>query len=114
MIKIIEKSNTEMTKKDIFMLTKNQKIRTVKSLQDGAKINVSHWIKFQDVKEDSGEIVEILSIMGDTGECYATNSKSFKDMFADIVEIMDGESFSIEKIGGVSKAGRQFVTCALI
>lgn len=114
MINIIAKSETEMTKKDVFMLTKNQKIRTVKSLQDGAKINVNHWIKFEDVKEDSGEIVEILSIMDSDGECYATNSKSFKEMFADIVSIMDGESFTIEKIGGVSKAGRQFVTCALI
>lgn len=114
MMEIIRKSDEEMTKKDIFMMTKNQKIRTVKSLENGAKINVTHWIEFSDVNSSTGEMVEILSIMDETGDCFATNSKSFKDMFFDIVDIMDGEDFTIEKLGGKTKAGRDFVTCGLI
>lgn len=114
MMEIIRKSDEEMTKKDIFMMTKNQKIRTVKSLENGAKINVTHWIEFSDVNSSTGEVVEILSMMDETGECFATNSKSFKEMFFDIVDIMDGEGFTIEKLGGKTKAGRDFVTCGLI
>lgn len=114
MMEIIRKSDEEMTKKDIFMMTKNQKIRIVKSLENGAKINVTHWIEFSDVNSSTGEVVEILSMMDETGECFATNSKSFKEMFFDIVDIMDGEGFTIEKLSGKTKAGRDFVTCALI
>ena len=114
MMEIIRKSDEEMTKKDIFMMTKNQKIRTVKSLENGEKISVVHWIEFSDVNSGTGEIVEILSMMDASGECFATNSKSFKEMFFDIVNIMDGELFTIEKLGGKTKAGRDFVTCGLI
>lgn len=114
MMEIIRKSDEEMTKKDIFMMTKNQKIRTVKSLENGAKINVTHWIEFSDVNAGTGEVADILSMMDESGEVFATNSKSFKDMFYDIVDIMDGEDFTIEKLGGVTKAGRDFVTCGLI
>ena len=113
-MEIIKKSDEQMTKKDIFMMTKNQKIRTVKSLENGAKINVTHWVEFSDVNSGTGEVVEILSIMDESGEVFATNSKSFKDMFFDIVDIMDGEDFTIEKLGGKTKAGRDFVTCGLI
>ena len=114
MLEIIRKSDETMTKKDIFMLTKNQKIRTVKSLENGAKINVTHWIEFYDVNGSTGEKVEILSMMDENGECFATNSESFKEMFFDIVDIMEGENFTIEKLGGKTKAGRDFVTCGLI
>ena len=113
-MEIIRKSDEEMSKKDIFMLTKNQKIRTVKSLENGAKINVTHWIEFSDVNSSTGEKVEILSMMDETGECFATNSNSFKEMFFDIVDIMEGEDFTIEKLGRKTKSGRDFVTCGLI
>lgn len=113
MMEIIRKSDEEMTKKDIFMMTKNQKIRTVKSLENGAKISVVHWVEFSDVNA-TGDKVEILSMMDETGECFATNSKAFKVMFFDIVDIMDGEEFTIEKLGGTTKTGREFVTCGLI
>ena len=96
------------------MLTKNHKIKTIKSLENGAKINVMHWIEFSDVNSSTGEKVEILSMMDKTGECYATNSTSFKEMFFDIVDIMEGEDFTIEKLGGKTKSGRDFVTCGLI
>lgn len=114
MMEILRKSDETMTKKDIFMMTKNQGIRTVKSLSNGAKINVVHWVEFTDVNASTEEVVDILSMMDENGECYATNSKSFKEMFFDIVDIMEGESFTIEKLGGKTKAGREFVTCGLI
>lgn len=114
MLEIIRKSDEEMTKKDIFMMTKNQGIRTVKGLSNGTKISVVHWIEFSDVNSGTGEKVEILSMMDENGEVFATNSKSFKEMFFDIVDIMDGDQFTIEKLGGKTKAGRDFVTCSLI
>lgn len=117
MLNIIKKSSEQITKKETFKLTKNQNIRTMKSVDNGHIINVTHWCLFEDVNA-SGEVVEILSIMDDVGEVFATNSKSFKDMFFDIVDILDEgddvEGFEIEKIGGKTKAGRDFVTCALV
>lgn len=114
MLEILRKSDETMTKKDIFMMTKNQRIRTMKSLSNGTKIIVTHWLEFSDVNSTTGEKVEILSIMDEDGEVYATNSNSFKEMFFDIESLMDGESFTIEKLGGKTKAGRDFVTCGLI
>lgn len=114
MLEILRKSSEEMTKKDIFLMTKNQNIKTMKSLDNGHKLTVKHWIQFTDVN-GTGEQVEILSIMSDDGMVVASNSASFRDMFFDIVEILEEyEGFTIEKLGGKTKAGRDFVTCALV
>lgn len=117
MLNIIKKSSENITKKDVFKMTKNQNIRTMKTVDDGSIMTVVHWCLFED-NNSSGEVVEILSIMNESGEVFATNSKSFKDMFFDIIDILDEgddvEGFEIEKLGGKTKAGRDFVTCALV
>ena len=115
MLEINRKSNENITKKDIFLMTKNQNIMTMKSIENGTEIAVKQWILFSDLNRNTGEAVEILSIMSEDGQVIATNSDSFKDMFFDIVEILEeNEGFSIEKLGGKTKSGRNFVTCALI
>lgn len=115
MLEIRRKSNEEISKKDIFMMTKNQNISSMKSLENGTRIPVKYWVLFTDLNRSTGEDVEILSIMAEDGQVIATNSNPFKDMFFDIVEILEEtEGFTIEKIGGKTKAGRDFVTCALV
>lgn len=116
MLEIMRQSSENLTKKEIFLMTKNQNIKTMKSLDNGQKLTVKHWVQFTDVN-GTGEKVEILSIMDESDMVVATNSQSFRDMFFDIVGIMgenELEGFTIEKIGGKSKAGRDFVTCALV
>ena len=115
MLEIRRRSCEEISKKDVFMMTKNQNILTMKSLENGTRIPVKYWVLFTDMNRSTGEDVEILSIMAEDGQVIATNSNSFKDMFFDIIEILEeSEGFTIEKIGGKTKAGRDFVTCALI
>lgn len=115
MMEIIRKSNDEISKKDIFMMTKNQNIMTMKSIENGTEITVKQWVLFSDINCSTDEEVTILSIMTEDGQVIATNSKSFMDMFFDIVEILEeNNGFTIEKLGGKTKAGRYFVTCALV
>lgn len=112
MIKILETS-TELTKVQKYLMTTSPAIKSVKDLADGEGVKVVASLTFQDIKDD-GEEVEIFSILDENGVAYATNSKTFKRAFLDIVEAMDGEyPIPILKSSGVSNAGRQFVQCEL-
>lgn len=116
MLEVLRKSNENLTKKELFLMTKNPNIKTMKSLDNGQELTVKHWVHFTDVN-GTGEKVEILSIMDESGMVVASNSQSFRDMFFDIVGIMgedEMEGFTIKKLGGKTKAGRDFVTCALV
>lgn len=108
----ITRTSKELTKKEIFQMTMSQKIQKI-SDNKGVVIDVAAFCFFTDEKSD-GESVDILSVMGDDGSVYATNSPTFQEDFTRLVEIMDGEDFSIEVISGIAKSGREFVTCALV
>lgn len=108
----INRSSKELTKKEIYQMTMSPKIQKI-SDNKGVVIDVAAYCFYSDVKND-GKTVDILSVMDADGSIYATNSPTFRDDFEKICEIMDGEDFSIEVISGTSKAGREFVTCALV
>lgn len=108
----ITKTSKELTKKEMYQLTMSPKIQKI-SDNKGVVIDVVAYCFYTDEKSD-GKSVDILSIMGDDGTVYATNSPTFRDDFERICEIMDGEDFSVEVISGIAKSGREFVTCALV
>lgn len=108
----INRTSKELTKKEIYLMTMSPKIQKI-SDNKGVVIDVAAYCFYSDEKDD-GNTVEILSVMDADGSIYATNSPTFRDDFERICEIMDGEDFSIEVISGTSKAGREFVTCALV
>lgn len=108
----INRTSKELTKKEIYLMTMSQKIQKI-SDNKGVVIDVVAYCFYSDEKAD-GNTVDILSVMDADGSIYATNSPTFRDDFERICEIMDGEDFSIEVISGTSKAGREFVTCALV
>ena len=64
-----------------------------------------------------GEVNTIHSILTTDGRAIAFQSKTFAKSLEDIAEIMtDGdwnEPFSIIKISGKTKSGRDFINCAL-
>ena len=57
----------------------------------------------------------LLSILSEDNVAYATNSRTFIESFATLCDMFadSGEEISaIKVIGGESKAGRHFITCA--
>lgn len=88
-----------------------QKMTTVKE----QVLDVDKWCRFTDVKEDTGEETELLSIMTPEHEVYATNSRTFIEAFMQIVDIFGTDGFNRIKVGaGESKAGREFITAIYV
>lgn len=108
----IVKTNKELDKKDIYKMTLSPAIKRMRDCV-GSVIPVVNYCVYTDEKNDGTEM-NILSIMDDDGVCYATNSPTFNHDFERIIDIMGDETFEIEVISGVSKAGRDFITCALV
>lgn len=108
----ITKKSCELTPVETFLLTKNPNIEKV-SDHTGECILVDKWLLYEDVNPETGEVMEILSFMNEEKNVYATNSKSFKEMFLDIVEIMQGQNFTLQLISKKSKNGRNYQTCTL-
>ena len=98
---------------DKYLLTVSPTIKTIKELDDGFKIPVVGFLEFTDVKEATGEEVEILSIMTPDKEVYSCQSKTFKRSFKDIFNVMEGKPFTIIKTSGINRSGRPFVNCIL-
>jgi hypothetical protein len=111
-MRIIEESR-QFTKKEKYNMTKGAEIQTIGNLEDGTIFEPNGYLLFEDEKND-GSKVEILSIIDVDGRVYCSQSPTFKKSFEDISEIMDDESFSIKKISGTTKAGREYVDCVLI
>lgn len=103
--------NKELTKQEIYFLTKAQDVMKMKDAVDSI-VELSAWVIYTDVNAD-GEEVELFSMRTVDGETYATNSATFIKAFRDILDIFAPEEVTKLKImSGTSKNNRQFVTCA--
>lgn len=108
------KASKELTPLEIYMLTANPSIVVMKDVPTDTMIEVKAFAFFNDTKE-TGEIVELLSIMDKDGTCYSTQSATFKDSFNYICEVVGKTAgFTIKKLDGQTKAGRPYVNCGLI
>lgn len=112
---ITEKSN-DFTKVELYRMTKSPGIRSVKDLEDGTTIKPRGWLTFDD-ENAKGETFHMLSIIGgdafDREIVWSCQSQTFKDNFMDLWNMFDGEPFTLKKISGVTKAGRDYVNCDL-
>ena len=111
MINII--SNQEYNEIEKYLMTISPAIESMKNLSDGEKIPVKKYMLFEDVKENTGEAVEILSILTTDNKVYSAQSGTVKRSFNDIVNIMGDKPFTIIKTSGKTKAGRDFINCIL-
>ena len=109
----IEKSNRTLTEVEQYMLTLNPAIKVIKNIEDGTQITVDAWATFTD-KKDDGEEVHLLSILDVDGTVYSCQSETFKNSFFDIARICDKKTFTIVKLGGTTKKGREYVNCGLV
>ena len=111
MINII--TNQEYNELEKYLMTVSPSIVAMKNLPDGEKIPVKKYMIFQDVKENTGEAVEILSILTPDNKVYSAQSATVKRSFNDIVSIMGDKPFTVIKISGKTKANRDFINCIL-
>ena len=111
MINII--SNQEYNEIEKYLMTISPAIESMKNLPDGEKIPVKKYMFFEDVKENTGETVEILSILTQDNKVFSAQSATVKRSFNDIVAIMGDKPFTIIKTSGKTKSNRDFINCIL-
>lgn len=100
-----------LSKHDIYNLTRSPEIKKM-SDNKGVTINVDAFTIYTDVN-GKGDEVTVLSIQGNDGTCYATNSATAIREFEYILDLMAGEDFSIRIVSGLAKSGREFITVTL-
>lgn len=109
----ITRTSRDFTKVEQYLMTVASGITSLKDVPDGQSITVSGIIEFNDVKETTGEVAEIVSIITPDNKVYSAQSRTVKRSLSDIEKIMDGEQFSIIKTSGTTKAGRTFINVEL-
>lgn len=108
----IKEMSREFTKVEKYLMTTAPDIEPLKNIEDGKSIPVDGYIIFNDVK-DSGDAQEIVSIITPDKKVYSGQSSTFRQSLKDIESVMDGEKFSVIKISGKTKAGRDYINCIL-
>lgn len=113
MVKITNKSQ-EFSNLEVYNMTKSHKLKTLKNLEDHAKLEVAGFMEWEDVNKETGKTIQFMSLLITDGTAYVTQSDTFKRDFFEIVEIFE-HSFPITVEHGVgkSKAGREYHFCAV-
>lgn len=108
----IKEMSREFTKVEKYLMTTAPDIEPLKNIADDESIPVDGYLIFDDIK-DNGEVQEIVSIITPEKKVYSGQSATFKRSLKDIENVMEGEKFSIIKISGKTKAGREYINCTL-
>lgn len=109
----IKETSREFDKVEQYLMTVSPAMKSMKDVEDGTKITVAGALMFEDTKENTGETVEVLSIITPDKQVYSCQSATFKRSLKDIANIMDGQEFTIIKTSGKTKAGRDYIDCQL-
>lgn len=114
-MKIIRKYPETMGVKDLYDLTQNPNTRKMTNCA-GQRLELAAWAIYEDVKND-GEIVTITAIKTVDGDTVATNSAAFRRAFCDMIDLCESVGApmpeAVEVSKGVTRAGREFVTCVM-
>lgn len=109
----IKTMSREFTDVEKYLMTISPAIISMKDVADGTQITVAGILYFEDVKENTGEAVEVMSIITPDNEVYSCQSATFKRSVNDIATIMGDKVFPIIKTSGKTKSGRDFINCVL-
>ncbi|MBR2702269.1 MAG: hypothetical protein IKE77_09305 [Erysipelotrichaceae bacterium] len=105
------KTNKELSKKEIYFLTKTQDAQKMTEAAD-QELELTSWAIYKDHNAD-GEEVELFAMRTVEGETFATNSPTFISAFRDILDVFEPEEITKLKVmTGVSKNNRTYITCA--
>lgn len=109
----IKNCSREFSEVEQYLMTIAPSIISMKDVPDGTYITVDGILTFEDTKESTGEIADILSVITPEKKVYSCQSSTFKRSIRDISNIMKGKTFTIVKTSGKTKAGRDFINCEL-
>lgn len=108
----ITNTSRELTAEEKYRLAMSPEILSLHKIEDNATLTVSAFLEFDDV-DSKGEETHVLSILGSNGEVWCMQSATAKRSFFDMVTIFGNEGFTIKKISGETKAGREYVNLTL-
>lgn len=113
----IIKSNKELNTYEKYDLISSPSISALKTLENREIIGVGNWCIYS-TTDNNGKTMEILSIQDSfTGMVYAGQSETFREEFEKILDMvadMGETDFYIEALTRKSKAGRDYMLCALV
>lgn len=109
----IKEMSREFDEVEQYLMTISPAIISMKDVADGTVLKVDGYMVFDDTKEGTGEVSEIMSIITPDKEVYSCQSATFKRSINDIATIMKGKAFSVIKTSGKTKAGRDYINCTL-
>lgn len=109
----IKEMSKEFNEVEKYLMTIAPSIISMKDVEDGERITVDGILMFEDVKEDTEETVEVMSIITPEKHVYSCQSATFKRSVRDISNIMNGKPFTIIKTSGKTKANRDYINCVL-
>lgn len=112
-MKIIRTKNENISVKEKYLMSMNPEIQRMRDME-GRVVPVINWMVYSDTDKEGNEQT-LLSILSKENVAYATNSRTFIESFATLCDMFteSGEEITaIKVIGGQSKAGRNFITCA--
>lgn len=112
-MKVIRSKNEKISVKEKYLMSMNPEIQRMRDAE-GMNVPVVNWMLYSDTDKDGNEQT-LLSILSEENVAYATNSRTFIESFATLCDMFaeSGEEITVIKvIGGQSKAGRHFITCA--
>ena len=106
------RDGNKLGKMDSYRMTKGKDIISMRNADEDIDIEVVAFVVFRDADKQTGEEVEILSIMSTDGAIYACQSETFKNSFFDIMEL--GLQNTIVNVHhGTTKANRDYIDCIL-
>lgn len=109
----IKEMSREFNEVEQYLMTIAPSIVSMKDAEDGEHITVDGILLFDDVKEDTGETTEVMSIITPDKKVYSCQSATFKRSINDIANIMKDKSFTVIKTSGKTKSNRDYINCVL-
>ena len=118
------KKTMEIIRTDIADLKENKKafyrltesvstsVQDMTDDQYDATYDVLAYLLYSDT-DSKGKEREILTIQTDKG-LFTTVSKTFKESFFKVVNLMDGEPFAIRMFTSTSNSGKTYVDCRMV
>lgn len=111
-MEIIRQGAENYSKRDIYNMTRSPEVQKLRDAV-GATLDIDKYVVYTD-KDSNGNDQTILAFTTKAGDIYGTNSSTARKEFEYIADLMEGEEFAIKVIEGQSKAGRTYITVALV
>lgn len=111
-------ANKELSPEEVWLLTSDSGAVPIKKTVEVDTIEIDTALFYDDLNEKTGEVREILSILGKDGRVYATNSPFFIRDFRKMIELFAQMGKALDRVAVVrsvsSKSGRDFITCSVV